>query len=426
MEYQKHTLKNGLRVIIVPRKDTEAVAVYLGVGVGSRYEKEHTAGISHFAEHMCFKGSKKRPSALEVSEFIEDIGGIVNAYTSKEHTSYYVKIASTHLERAFDYLADNLINPINDSVEFERERGVIIEDLKMHKDRPMEEVAELFEEALFTETNLARRIGGSVESVSNITLKDLNVFESDYYFSGNCVLAVVGDLNGMSESQIVSLAERYFCFDKGEKSKAEYSGTSDQFKIITDARPIEQTNIIIGFGGPSLLAEDRYAAKVMAMVLGGGMSSRMFTEVREKRGLAYAIFSSCQGYSDTGMIYTQAGIANNNLSESIETIVNEYKKMIDNKITEQELSRAKEMIKGGLLISLEDSDEIADMLVSMELDQGRILNVKDVIGRVEAVSVNDVFKITNKYFDFKKMLVSVVGPQVTEQKIASIIEKINI
>ncbi|OQB06656.1 MAG: Protease 3 precursor [bacterium ADurb.Bin212] len=426
MEYQKHTLKNGLRIIIVPRKDTEAVAVYLGVGVGSRYEKEHTAGISHFAEHMCFKGSKKRPSALEVSEFIEDIGGIVNAYTSKEHTSYYVKIASTHLERAFDYLADNLINPLNDPVEFERERGVIIEDLKMHKDRPMEEVAELFEEALFTETNLARRIGGSVESVSNITLKDLNAFESDYYFSENCVLAVVGDLNGMSESQIVSMAERYFCFDKGDKSKAKHSGTSDQFKIISDARPIEQTNIIIGFGGPSLLAEDRYAAKVMAMVLGGGMSSRMFTEVREKRGLAYAIFSSCQGYSDTGMIYTQAGIANNNLSESIETIINEYKKMVESKITEQELSRAKEMIKGGLLISLEDSDEIADMLVSMELDQGRILNIKDVIARVEAVSVNDVSKITNKYFDFKKMLVSVVGPHVTEQKIASIIEKINI
>lgn len=426
MQYQKHVLKNGLRVIVVPRKDTEAVAVYLGVGVGSRYEQEHTAGISHFAEHMCFKGSKKRPSALQVSEFIEDIGGIVNAYTSKEHTSYYVKIASTHLERAFDYLADNLINPLNDPVEFERERGVIVEDLKMHKDRPMEEVAELFEEELFSDPNLARRIGGSVESVTDISLQDLNTFESDYYFSENCVLAVVGDLNGMSESQVVNLADRYFDFRQGQKNQAELSLTSDSFKIVTDNRSIEQTNLIIGFGGPSLLADDRYATKVMTMILGGGMSSRMFTEVREKKGLAYAIFSSCQGYSDTGMIFTQAGIANENLSESIKTIIQEYKKIIETKVTEQELNRAKEMIKGGLLISLEDSDEIADMLVSMELDQGRILHVKDIINRVEAVSVSDISKVANSYFDFKKMLISVVGPKVTKQKIESIIEKINI
>lgn len=426
MEYQKHTLKNGLRVIIVPRKDTEAVAVYLGVGVGSRHEQSSNAGISHFVEHMCFKGSKKRPSALGVSEFIEDIGGIVNAYTSKEHTSYYVKIASSHLEKAFDYLSDNLINPINDPVEFERERGVIIEDLKMHKDRPMEEVAELYEEALFTEPSLARRIGGSVETVKNITLPHLNKFESDYYYSQNCVLAVVGNLGRFSETQVVKLADTYFAFKSGDKDKPKTSLTADKTKIVCDNRPTEQTNLIVGFAGPGLLDKDRYAAKVMTMILGGGMSSRMFTEVREKRGLAYAIFSSCQGYSDTGMIYTQAGIANENLQSSVSTVISEYQKIASTKASDRELSRAKEMIKGGLLISLEDSDEMADMLVSMELDQGRILSAKEIIKKVEAVSLSEVLNAAQKYFDMNRVLISAVGPKVSVDRIQSIIDKIKL
>lgn len=425
MEYQKHVLNNGLRVIIVPRKETEAVAVYLGVGVGSRNEEEKIAGISHFVEHMCFKGSKKRPSALQVSEFIEDVGGIVNAYTSKEHTSYYVKIASTHIEKAFDYLSDNLINPINDLEEFERERGVIIEDLKMHKDRPMEEVGEIFEEALFSDRNLARRIGGSIESVKNITLSDLNKFEADHYFAQNSVLAIVGNLNKLSENEILKMADKYFCFKAGVLGNKKISTVKYRKDVVCDKRVTEQTNLMIGFGGPSLLHKDRYATKVMAMILGGGMSSRMFTEVREKRGLAYAIFSGCQSYSDAGMIYTQAGIANENLDKAIRTIIQEYKIIAEEKVAVKEIERAKEMIKGGLLISIEDSDELADMLVSMELNQGKISSVEDIIKQVEAVNIDDVLKVAHKYFNMERMLVSAVGPNVTPEKISAIFKKIN-
>lgn len=418
--YKKITLKNGLRLILVPRKEIASVTVMFGVGTGSRDESEEVAGVSHIIEHMNFKGTKKRPSPIEVSEFIENIGGMSNAFTSKEMTGYYVKIASEHLEKAFDFIADNMQNSLNLKPEFEREKKVVIEDLKMHKDRPMEEVAELFEESFFTERSLARRIGGSPESVAKITLAEMVEFERKKYVAENCALCVVGNFGSLSEKDMIALTEKYFNLKSGEVQKHKKSGTADKVLLTTGKREIEQTSLIVGFAGPGLKDKDKYAARIMARILGGSMSSRMFTQIREKRGLAYAINTGCQSYTDTGTIYTQAGIAHDKIEEALKAILVEHKKIISAKVSENELSRAKEITRGGILISLEDSESVAESLLSAEIEQGELLTPEEIINKYLAVTIDDVQQAAKKYFDFKKMVVSVVGPKIDKEKIRNI------
>ncbi len=415
-------LKNGLRYVAIPRKETGAVTVLVGIGAGSRHETDELAGVSHFVEHMNFKGTKKRPTPLEVAEYIENIGGITNAYTSKEHTAYYVKIASEHLREALEFLSDNLINSLNLPDEFEREKGVVIEDLKMHKDRPMEEVAELFEEKLFIDKALARRIGGTPESVSNITLDGLKNYKNKHYVANNIVVAIVGKYDTNKLGNIEDLVQTYFTFATGGNESLSKFGENKSTVVVCDDRKIEQTNLILGFAGPGSRDSKKYAAKIMAMILGGSMSSHMFTEIREKRGLAYAIHTSHSGYSDTGMIFTQAGIANENLAETIKAIMVEYKKIVNEKVTEAELKRAKEIIRGGLMISLEDSENLADMLVTQELTQDKITTPSQAIEQFMRVGLEDVLKISQEYLNLDKMVVSVVGPGAKEERVWDILK----
>lgn len=423
--YKKIVLKNGLRLILVPRKEIASVTVMFGVGSGSRDEDENVAGVSHVIEHMNFKGTKRRPSPKKVAEFIEDIGGMANAFTSKETTGYYVKIASEHLEKAFDYVSDNVQNSLNLKPEFEREKRVVIEDLKMHKDRPMEEVIELTEEAFFTEQSLARRIGGSPESVAKISLDQMIAFEEEHYVAENCVLCVVGNFGSFSEKDMIDLTEKYFKLNSGEKQSHKKSQTVDKIVVTTGKREIEQTSLVLGFAGPGLKDEDKYAARIMARILGGSMSSRMFTEIREKRGLAYAIDTGCQSYTDTGAIYTQAGIAHDKIEEALKAILDEHKKIINSKISAEELSRAKEITRGGILISLEDSESVAESLLSAEIEQGELLSPEEIIKRYLAVTADDVLKVAKKYFDFSKVVVSVVGPKIEKNNINRILERKN-
>lgn len=422
--YKKITLKNGLRVLLLPRAETEAVTVLLGVGVGSRDEEDRIAGISHFKEHMNFKGSAKRPTAKEVSEFIEDRGGIVNAYTGKQHTCYYVKIASEHLGAALDYISDNVQNPINSPEEFERERGVIIEDLKMHKDRPMEEVAEIFEETIFSDRALARRIGGDPESVAKITHDDLLNFEKKYYHTANYVLGVVGNYSEMGEERLLALIEQSFKESSAPKISRSISDGVESAAVVCDKRSIEQTNLIVGFNAPGYRDKRRYALKLLARILGGSMSSRMFSEIRESKGLAYAIDTSYGGYDEIGSIETYAGIANENLKQVIEAIIEEYKKIKHEPVSDQELARAKEITKGIIKISFEDSEELADEFVTSELDEGRVLTPEEIIDHYMNVTVADVQEVAQSYLDFSKMVVSVVGPGADKAEIESWIKNL--
>lgn len=420
--FKKTTLKNGLRLILWPRKETQAVAVMFGVGVGGRDEPNEIAGVSHFIEHMNFKGTKKRPTATDVAEFIDDIGGMTNAYTSKEHTAYYVKTSSDHILEAFDYIADNIQNSTNLESEFDRERGVVMEDLKMHKDRPMEEVGELFEEAIFTDKSFGKRIIGYPKTVKQITRNDLVNFKSKTYFAENSVLAVVGNFGKLSEKEVIKKIEEYFTLNHGSKIIRKASGVLSNRTVTVGEMKTEQSNLIIGFAAPSLKDKDRYAARLLAQILGGSMSSRMFTEIREKGGLAYAIETNYQGYSDTGLIATQAGVAHQNIEKTIEAIIQEYKKIISEKVNPSELKRAKEIIKGGILIGIEDSENLADMLICMELIQGKLETPEEAIKKYQAITEEDISRVAKKYINFNTVVASLVGPTIDKDKINKLLK----
>lgn len=420
--FKKYTLKNGVRLIIAPRTETKAVAVMVGVAAGSRYESDAIAGISHFSEHMFFKGSKKRPTPKMVNDFINDIGGMYNAYTDKELTAYHVKIASDHLLEVFDYLSDNLINPLNLQEEFDREKGVVIEDIKMHKDRPMEEVFELFEEAIFTEKDLGRRIAGTVASVEKISLANLKKYEDTRYIAENVVIVVSGNLGKLNEVEVVEEAEKFFQVRNGERGLVNPSNTLEKSRIITDKRQTEQTNVIVGFGGPSLKnEEDKYAVRFMAGILGGSSSSRMFAEVREKSGLAYAMETDYQGYLDTGSILTLANVANENVEKATRAIIEVYKDFVENGPTEEEMSRVKEITKSSFLIELEDSENLAEMLMRMELAHEKLVNPDEILQSYLDVTISDIKRVARKYLNFDKMLISAVGPEIDEQKLNQIL-----
>lgn len=418
--YKKFTLENGLRVILAPRTETQSVTVLLGVWAGSRYEKADEAGISHFVEHMNFKGTKKRPTAIEVSHFINDIGGMYNAYTDKEHTVYYVKISSDHLDLALDYISDNVINSLNLKEEFEREKGVVIEDVKMHKDRPMEEVEELFEEAVFSDESLARRITGTVESVAGITLAGLKNYRDARYVAGDSVLAVVGNFGKLDETKLIEKIEQYFKMPGGKAAGAKESGQNNKQVLLTQDRKTEQTNLIVGFPGPGLRSDDKYAFRMLARILGGSSSSRMFIEVREKRGLAYAVETAAQSYSDAGSILTLANVAHFNVEAATGAVIEEYRKITRSKVTAEELKRAKEITKGGILIGLEDSETLADMLVATELNQNGFLTPEEVIKHFLSVTEDEVLSVAQKYLNFDKLVITAVGPKINKKALNKI------
>jgi predicted Zn-dependent peptidase len=420
--FKKYTLKNGVRLIIAPREETNAVAVMVGVAVGSRYEPENLSGVSHFIEHMSFKGSKKRPTPSKVNDFINDIGGIYNAYTDKELTAYHVKISSDHLVEVLDYLSDNLINPINSKEEFNREKNVVIEDIKMHKDRPMEEVIELFEENIFTEKSLGRRIAGTVESVRKIKHEELLEFEQDHYIAENIVVVICGNLGNLTEEKVVCEAEKYFTAKSGKKSEIITSGTLDVAREVSGQRKTEQTNLIIGFAGPGLRdLEDRYAFKILAEILGGSSSSRMFVEVREKLGLAYAAETEHIAYSDAGSLVTLANVAHENIEKASRAIINEYRKIVKDGPKDEEIKRAKELMKSAISIGMEDSENLAESLMRMEIIHEKLMAPEEVIAKFEEVTAKDVIRVAKKYINFDKMLVSVVGPFLDDKKLKKIL-----
>lgn len=420
--FKKYTLKNGVRLIIALRTETKAVTVMLGVAAGSRYEDKSIAGVSHFVEHMFFKGSKKRPTPELVNDFINNIGGMYNAYTDKELTAYHVKISSDHLLEVFDYLSDNLINPLNLQEEFDREKGVVIEDIKMHKDRPMEEVFELFEETAYTSEALGRRIAGTVGSVEKISLSDLKKYEAEHYIAENVVLVVAGNLGKLTEDEVVQRAEEYFQVKSGKPGSFEKSDSVDKSKLAIGNRKTEQTNVIVGFGGPGLRnEEDKYAMRLLAGILGGSSSSRMFAEIREKRGLAYAMEADYQGYADTGSILALANVAHGNVEKAAKAIVEEYRKITIEEPSGEELKRVKEILKSGVLIGLEDSENLAEMLMRMEILQEKLIDPDEIIGRYERITPADILRVAKKYLSFDKMIISAVGSEIDKQKLNNIL-----
>ncbi|MBI4231668.1 insulinase family protein [Candidatus Peregrinibacteria bacterium] len=407
--FRKTTLQNGLRVVTEKLTGTKAVTVLVLVGAGSRYENQELRGISHFLEHMFFKGAERYKNTKEVSEAIDSVGGEFNAFTGKEYAGYYVKVASESFEVACDVLADMMVNSKFDQEEIEKERGVILEEYNMYQDTPMYQIGWNFERLLFGDQPLGWDQIGTKELIKSVMHKDFVEYKGKLYTPDNTVIAVVGNID---HKYAVDMVDKYFDMSEGKKAYNydPLNGALNGGRVYLKEKKTEQAHVAVGFPGYQEGHEDHWTLKLLSVILGGNMSSRMFLGVREAKGLSYYIHTSTDNYADGGAIVTNAGVDLKRIDEAIEGIIEEYRKVRDEDVPAAELTKAKAYLKGRMVLNLEDSEEFAHLLAKYELLRGGAKDPEELIKKIDAVKVADIRRVAKDLFVEEMMRVAVIGP----------------
>jgi len=419
-KYSLHTLKNGLRVVLVPNNNTQAVTVLVLVKVGSRQEPADLNGVAHFVEHMMFKGTKKRPRPVDIPRELEGVGAEYNAFTGKEYTGYYIKLASDKLELALDILSDMLLTSKFSASELKRERGVILEEINMYEDNPRATVDNLYEALVYQGHSLARPISGPKKVIRKITRTELVQYKQNFYYGANSVVVVAGNINlKLQKSKnhrnynTLELVGKYFTkynSKKTEKSIINFQNKQASPRIKIKNKKTEQIHLAMGF--PSFADEDlrSKAAKVLSVILGGGMSSRLFIEAREKRGLCYNILATATTYEDTGDFMIKAGLDSSRLEPAIKLILEQLKKIKKILVGQNELIKAKEYIKGASVLSLEDAEVQAGFYAREVIFGERILTPAAKLKQIEKITSQQVKAVANEIFQPSKLNLALIGP----------------
>ena len=421
MKYSKQTLKNGLRLIDIPMPSVKSATVLILVGVGSRYEEKNINGISHFLEHMAFKGTKKRPTALDIATTIDGIGGEFNAFTSKDHTGYYIKSAVEHLPLLFDVLSDMLLSSKFDATEIEREKGVIIEEINLYEDTPMKKISDLYENLLYGDTKLGRDVAGKPEVIRSIKREDFLSYTDRFYSPVNAVITVAGGTIGQ---EVNELAEKYLSgWQKKPVDQADRVGEKQENPaVLLKYKDTQQAHLCVGVRAFNNTHPDRYKLSVLGNILGGGMSSRLFIEVRERRGLAYYVRSGNELYEDVGNFVTQAGIDIKRIDDAIKVILEQFDKIRTEKVSEEELTKSKENMKGKLILEIEDSKSLAGLLAQSELLEGGVKTPDEIIGEIDKVTAEDIKKLAQRIFIEKTLNLAVIGPHKDEERFIKLLK----
>jgi predicted Zn-dependent peptidase len=426
MQYFLKKLDNGIRVITTPVPTSESATITVWVGVGSRSEENKIAGLSHFIEHIVFKGSKAYPSAKAISETIDALGAEVNAGTSKEWTNFYIKTRSANLPKAFDVLSDMVLNPLLDEREIEREKGVIIEEIAMYEDTPLYKIGDVFENLIFKGDSLGRDISGSKETVKSLKKDDFVRYREIHYYSDNIVISVAG---GVERLEVERLAERYFTglAKRGpiEEKAFKFTPKQDKPAVFLKTKKNQQAHFILGVTSGQRGNPERYIEAVLSSVLGGGMSSRLFVEIRERRGLAYSVKTSIERYVETGELATYAGVETGKIDEAVKVMLDQYYGLGSGEypLPDKELLKAKEYLKGHLALSFEDSKEINNLYGESELMLGKINTLEEVFSAIDKVSGEDVIGVAKKLFVPGKMNLAIIGPYNDQAKFLKLLEK---
>ncbi len=419
--HQLTTLPNGLRIILTPIEGTQSLTVLCLVGAGSRYEHPGIKGISHFLEHMFFKGAKHYKNAAEVSSAIDGVGGDFNAFTAKEYAGYYVKLASHQKEIAFDVIGDMMTGATFLEEEIQKERGVIMEEYNMYQDTPMYQVGWDFEKLMFGDQPMGWDQIGTKESINTLTRQQFLDYKEALYTPDNIVISVSGHFE---EKEVMDLIQKYFPLPEGKRAfdYPSYKEIKTENKVILQHKKTEQGHIIIGFPGLPALHKDEYASKVLSVILGGNMSSRMFMNVREAKGLCYYIRTSTDEYSDVGVLSTSAGVDVTRVEQAIEAIMEEYKKIQEAEVDEKELHKAKEFMKGKIVLRLEDSEEYAHMMGNQALMYDRIRSVDEILKSIDAVTAADVHRVAKDLLVEAKVKLAMIGPYENEGHFAELLK----
>jgi predicted Zn-dependent peptidase len=422
MTFQKSTLNNGLRVILAPVPNNNTVTILILTATGSKYETKEISGISHFLEHMCFKGTTKRPSAEAISKELDAIGGEFNAFTSKEYTGYYAKVRSQHADIALDVVSDIFLHQLLKPEEIEREKGVICEEINLYRDTPTEYIGDLFEELLYGDQPAGWPVVGNKEEISKLKREHFIEYLNSHYTAKNSVVILGGDKAEIL--RLTSSLDSYFhdvkTLPASPKAAAKESQDKPAVKLMF--KNTDQAHIALGVRGYNLFDPRRYSLAVLSTILGGSMSSRLFLSVREREGLAYYIRTVNEHYTDTGYLATFAGIKQSRLNDALSIILKEYKTIREKKVSAEELQKAKEYIKGKLTLRLEGSDEVASFFGVQEILSSEPLLLEQIFAKIEAVTQEDIQNAAKDIFKPERLNLALIGAFKNDREFVKVLE----
>ena len=424
LDYKYSTLDSGLRLVCIPMPSTRTATVLVLVGTGSKYETKNINGISHFLEHMMFKGTAKRPDKLQIARELEGIGADFNAFTGKEYTGYYAKASASKLDIISDVVFDIFLNSRLAAEDIDMERGVIIEEINMYRDLPQRYVGELYEKLIYGDQPAGWDIAGEKEIIQSLQRDQFVNYFSSHYISSNTVVAVAGNID---PDEFKKKTEEYFKnIRQADKiSKLPVTESQSLPQALVHYKKTDQSHFIIGFRGYNMFDEKRHAADVLALILGGGMSSRLFQEVRDKRGLAYYVNAGQDNYTDSGIFAASAGVNNDKVYDAIQVIMDEFSKIKKAGITSGELQHAKDQIEGSLAISLENSKSVAQAYAWPVLFEGKVLTPEEELDKIKKVTLSDIMEVSLEIFSDNKLNLALIGPFEDSEKIKSML-KLNV
>ncbi|MBU0596962.1 insulinase family protein [Patescibacteria group bacterium] len=409
--HESYQLKNKANICLIPQLDTKSVTVLVMYPVGSRYESEKMQGVSHYIEHLMFKGTKKRSSTLILTREIDRLGANYNAFTGKEYTGYYIKVDADYTRTAVDILSDMLFDSKFDAREMEREKTVIVEEIKMYKDNPMMNIENIFEELLFDGCPMGRDIAGTEKHVLGYKRENVLKFRDRHYEPANMQIVVAGKITDETKECI----EEYFGSRKNRKNintayePAHLGSSQKEKRIRLQAKDTDQAQLMIGWPGFKYADKRNAASVVLNTILGGSMSSRLFIKIRERMGLAYMVRSGADSFRDTGYVYVRVGLDPKNINKVIEVIKEEIKKMVKKGVTKRELADAKTNIHGSVVLSMEDSSSLANWYATRALFYDKIESPDDVLKKIDAVTSEDIDKVVKQIFKMDQMRVAIIG-----------------
>jgi predicted Zn-dependent peptidase len=407
--YQLDRLDNGLRILTAPMGSAQSVTCAIMLAAGSRYETEETNGIAHFSEHMFFKGTERRPTARDISQEIDNIGGEFNAFTGKEYTGYYVKCAAESRDVALDVLVDMLRHSKFDPDEIDREKGVIIEEMNMYFDTPRDFISGVYEELLYGDQPLGWDIIGRKETIRAATRDTFRSYVDHWYKPKRMVVGVGGKIGDGLQQRIAELLGDIPEGDTGEPEPTDLS-VNGHVQVKVHTKPSDQAHICLGVHSYPLEHPDRYVLQVLSTILGGGMSSRLFTEVRERRGLAYYVYGLNHSYTDAGSLYAQAGVDINRIDDAVSTIAQELRTIAEEPVPEDELTKAKSFAKGRFVLQLETSQGLIMFGLRREVLESRTPDPEEVLAEIDKVTADDVQGVAKDVIERGALNLAVIGP----------------
>ena len=418
--YKKTVLKNGLRVITVPQPDNMAATVLVMVEAGSKYEQKEINGLSHFLEHMCFKGTTNRPTAMDIAGELDGLGAEYNAFTSHEWTGYFAKVEKNHASKAIDLISDLYLNPTFDVAEIEKEKGVIIEELNMYEDMPQRKIGDIFMHLLYGDQPAGWDVGGEKDIISKLTKEDFLKYRGLHYLPEATLVVIAGAFDEVAAlKQLEALFGKMPAAPKGGKLAVKESQSKPE--IFLKFKESDQTHLMLGFRAFSMFDKRRFTLEVLADILGGGMSSRLFQKVREELGAAYYVRAGVDLYTDHGYIAAGAGVEHSKLKLVIKTIVDEFARLTMEKVSDKELARAKSHLSGNLLLGLETSDALATYYGSQEILKKQVITPDEILKFIDAVTTEEIHTLAKELFKSSALNLAMIGPHKDQVEFAGLL-----